>query len=160
MIDIQTYGDYLIKLGQTRTGRSLQRLVVGIVGVLILTGFFYALMTPRGVAKLFPLIIGFNTALTGYGLIESTRDGYRRKRLAAVVAGLIVVLVATAVVNLLFLKLAGPNPGGFNPEGWGLIGLAKLWILLPVGIVTSWLGGALAVKYLNLNRIADPERRP
>jgi hypothetical protein len=160
MFDIHLYSDYLIKLGQTRTGRSLYRLMVGIVGVLILTGFFSALMAPRAVANLFPVILGFNTALTGYSLIESTRDGFRHKRLVAVAAGVLVVLVATASVNLLFWKLAGPNPGGLDSGGWGLIGMDRLWVLLAVGIVTSWLGGALAVKFINLNRIADPERRP
>jgi flagellar basal body-associated protein FliL len=103
--------------------------------------------------------VGLNTALTGFGLIDSTRDGFRRKRLAAILAGVVVVLVSTAAVALLFWKMTGPAIGGLDPDGWGLVGGDKLWILLSVGIVTSWLGGALAEKYFKLNQGIDPERR-
>jgi len=55
-------------------------------------------------------------------------------------AGLAVVLVATLALNLLFWRIAGIR----------LVSLDKLLILVPVGLVTSWLGGALAVKYFKL----------
>jgi hypothetical protein len=162
MFDIQYYTDYVIKMGSAPMGRALYRIAVGTIGVLLLTAFFTALMTPRGMARLFPLILGFNTALTGFGLIESTREGFRRKRLAAVMAGVAVVLVATVTVNLLFWKMGLWPPGGSDQagDGWGLMGVDRFWILLPVGVVTSWLGGALAVRYFKLNPDVDPERRP
>jgi len=141
MFDIQFLSDYLIKLGASRLGRTLGRIAVGVVGVLILAGFLSALFTPTATATLFPLIVGFNTALTGYGVVDKTRNGFERKRMVAMTAGVIVVLLATLATNLLFWQLAGVAP----------IGAGALWVLLPVGIVTSWLGSALAIKYFRLN---------
>jgi hypothetical protein len=141
MFDIQLFSDILIKIGASRLGRTLGRVVVGIIGVLILAGFLAALRTPKAVETLFPVVVGFNTALTGYGVIDKTREAYKHKRLIATGAGVIVVLFATLATNLLFSQMAGVIP----------IGADKLWVLLPVGIITSWLGSALAIKYFKLN---------
>jgi hypothetical protein len=141
MFDIQVFSDILMKVGASRLGRTLSRVVVGIVGVLILAGFLAAMLTPKAVETLFPVIVGFNTALTGYSVIDKTRNAYEHKRLVATGAGFLVVLLATLAANLLFWQMAGVIP----------IGADKLWVLLPVGIFTSWLGSALAIKYFKLN---------
>ena len=140
MLDFSYYTDYLLRLGATRWGQALYSVSIGVVGAIILVGFLSSLMTSAAIDALLPVIIGFNTALTGYNVIEKTRDGFRRKRLVSMGAGLAVVLVATVGLNLLFWKLAGIS----------LIGMGKLSLLTLVGIITSGLGGALAVRYLKL----------
>ena len=141
MFDIQLFSDILTRIGASRLGRTLSRVAVGIIGVMILAGFLAALLTPKAVETLFPVIVGFNTALTGYSVIDKTRDAYKHKRLIATGAGAIVVLLATLATNFLFWQMAGVIP----------IAVGKLWVLMPVGIFTSWLGGALAIKYFKLN---------
>jgi hypothetical protein len=141
MFDIQYFSDFLTNAGTSPLGRTLGRIAVGIVGVVILAGFLAFLLPLRAVVMLFPLIVGFNTALTGYGVIDRTRGVYRHKRMIATGAGVGVALLATVATNLLFWQTAGVAP----------IGAAKLWVLLPVGIFTSWLGCALAIKYFKLH---------
>jgi hypothetical protein len=141
MFDIQIFSDILMRIGASRLGRTAGRVAVGIIGVVILAGFLAALLTPKAVETLFPVIVGFNTALTGYSVIDKTREAYKHRRLIATGAGAIVVLFATLATNLLFWQMAGVIP----------IGAGKLWVLLPVGIFTSWLGSALAIKYFKLN---------
>jgi hypothetical protein len=141
MFDIQFFSDVLMKASASPLGRTLGRIGVGIVGVLILAGFLAMLLTLKAVETLFPVIVGFNTALTGYGVIDKTRDAYTHKRLIATGAGAGVVLLGTVATNLLFWQMAGLAP----------IGAGKLWVLLPVGLFTSWLGSALAIKYFKLN---------
>jgi hypothetical protein len=141
MLDIGYYTDYLIRLGSTRWGQTLYSVSIGVVGAIILVGFLSNLMTTAAIETLLPVIIGFNTALTGYNVIEKTRDGFMRKRLVSMAAGLAVVLIATVGLNLLFWKLAGTI----------LIGIGKMSLLLFVGMVTSGLGSALAVRYLKLS---------
>lgn len=140
MVDIQLISDVVIRFCASRSGQTLGRVVVGVIGVLILAAFLAALFTVGAVTTLFPVVVGFNTALTGYGIVDKTREGYRRKRLVAVGAGMVVVLAGTVATNLLFWQLAGAAP----------IRADLLWVLLPVGIVTSWLGAALAIKYFGL----------
>lgn len=141
MFDIHLFSDILMKMGASRLGRTLGRVVVGIIGVLILAGFLATLLTAKAVETLFPVIVGFNTALTGYSVIDKTRDAYKHKQLIAMGAGSAVVLLATLATNLLFWQMAGVI----------LIGAGNLWVLLLVGIFTSWLGSALAIKYFKLN---------
>lgn len=141
MLDIGYFTDYLIRLGATRWGQTLYSVSIGVVGAIILVGFLSNLMTAAAIETLLPLIIGFNTALTGYNVIEKTRDSFLHKRLVSMAAGLAVVLLATVGLNLLFRKLAGIN----------LIGMGRLSLLLIVGMVTSGLGGVLAVRYLKLS---------
>lgn len=141
MFDISYFTDYVIRLGATRLGQTLYSICVGVVGTLILVGFLSSFMAPTAMDALLPFIIGFNTALTGYNVIEKTRGAFRHRRLVAVGAGLTVVLVAAAAMNLIFWRLAGI----------GLVSMGKFWILIIVGSVASWLGGVLAIKYLKLN---------
>jgi hypothetical protein len=114
---------------------------------MLLVVFFTGILPTAVIETLLPLIIGFNTALTGYMVIEKTRNRFVRKRTLAMGAGVAVVLVTALLLNLLFLQWVGFN----------LIGLESLPALLLVGIVTSVLGGMLAVKYFNLNE--SMERR-
>lgn len=141
MPDLRFYTEYIIQLGATRVAKTLYSVSIGVLGTLILVAFLTSLLPAASISRLLPLIIGFNAALTGYNLIEKTRNGYTHKRLAALTAGLAVVAGAAVFLNLLFWKLAGSS----------LIGMEQLLMLLPVGIITSGLGGVLAVRYLKLS---------
>jgi len=80
--------------------------------------------------------------IDGYMLIEKTRNAFIRKRLAAICSGGSMVLVSASLLNLMF----------FRGAGIFLINIEQLVILLLVGIITSGLGGSLAIRYFNLNQ--------
>ena len=141
MLNIHYYTDYFIKIGSTRWGRSIYSVLVGAIGAVILVLFLTGGQYTATIDNLLPLIIGFNTALTGYMIIEKTRKAFTRKRTVSMAAGVAVVLVATVLLNVIFGQWAGVT----------LIGFDNLLLLLLVGLTTSGLGGSLAVKYFSLN---------
>lgn len=122
-------------------GQSIYSVLVGAIGAVILVLFLTGGQYTATIDNLLPLIIGFNTALTGYMLIEKTRKAFTRKRTVSMGAGVAVVLVATVLLNFIFVQWAGVT----------LIGFDNLLLLLLVGVITSGLGGSLAVKYFSLN---------
>jgi len=117
-------------------------LCAGVVGCMILVFFFTALMPVVSLSKLMPWIIGFNSAVTGYMLLDKTKNGLKYKRLAALCAGGLVVIL---VCGTIFFMV--PSIFGFLT-----VTVAQLVLWLLIGIVFSGLGGLLAIKYLNLNQ--------
>jgi hypothetical protein len=116
--------------------------LVGTIGSIILVLFLTGMSFATAIADLLPMIIGFNTAITGYMVLEKIGDGFVHKRTVAIGSGVAMVLVTAALLNIMFLHEAGVF----------LIHLQQLATLLIVGAVTSGLGGLLAIKYLRLNR--------
>ncbi|MEN8243993.1 MAG: hypothetical protein ABFS43_03720 [Thermodesulfobacteriota bacterium] len=141
MLDINYYTDYIVKIVTTRFGKVAYSVMVGSIGVMILAVFFSGMMQTATVENLLPIIFGFNGALTGYMALEKTRNDFSRKRLLSMGSGIALVLSATALLNIVFLRWVG----------FKLVTIDALPVLLLVGIVTSWLGGILAVKYFNLH---------
>ena len=117
-------------------------LCAGVVGCMILVFFFTALMPVVSLSKLMPWIIGFTSAVTGYMLLDKTKNGLKYKRLAALCAGGLVVIL---VCGTIFFMV--PSIFGFLT-----VTVAQLVLWLLIGIVFSGLGGLLAIKYLNLNQ--------
>ena len=141
MLNISYYTDYIGNMMSSRLGKILYSILIGTVGAIILVVFLTGILPPAAIESVLPFIIGFNTALTGYMVIEKTKNDFTRKRTLAMGVGIAVVLATAISINLMFLQWTGFN----------LVGPESLLILLPVGIVTSILGGMLATKYFNLN---------
>lgn len=116
-------------------------IIVGIIGSLVLVGFFTSLMSFDTIEKLLPYIIGFNAALTGYNLIKKADNSIKFKRICAISSGVLMVIITAVILNLVMLHLMG----GY------LIYLTDAIFLLIIGGVSSGLGAILAMKYLNMN---------
>ena len=116
-------------------------IIVGIIGSLVLVGFFTSLMSFDTIEKLLPYIIGFNAALTGYNLIKKADNSLNFKRIYAISSGVLMVIITSVILNLVMLHLMG----GY------LIYLTDAIFLIIIGGVLSGLGAILAIKYLNMN---------
>lgn len=116
-------------------------IIVGIIGSLVLVGFFTSLMSFDTIEKLLPYIIGFNAALTGYNLIKKTDNNLKFKRICAISSGVLMVITTAVILNLVMLHLMGSY----------LIYLTDAIFLIIIGGVLSGLGAILAIKYLNMN---------
>ena len=116
-------------------------IIVGIIGSLVLVGFFTSLMSFDTIEKLLPYIIGFNAALTGYNLIKKTDNSLKFRRICAISSGVLMVITTAVILNLVMLHLMGSY----------LIYLTDGIFLIIIGGVLSGLGAILAIKYLNMN---------
>ena len=142
MFNINYYIDQIMKIASTRFGKVFYSILAGSIGAVILVLFLSGMSLSAGVGNILPVIIGFNTALTGYMVLEKTRDGFKYKRVISIGSGVAMVLATAAFLNIMY----------FRGAGIFLISLEELATLIFVGIVTSGLGGMLAIKYLSLRR--------
>jgi hypothetical protein len=140
VFNIDCYTDYLVKIASTRFGKVFYSILAGALGNLILVIFLSIMVHGATIGSLLPVIIGFNAAITGYMVLEKTRNGFTHKRTVAIGSGIAMVLVTVVILNLLF----------FQGSEVYLIFIEDLIALLLAGIVASWLGGMLAIKYYNL----------
>ena len=113
----------------------------GACGNGIVVFFLSGIMTTQTIVFILPLIAAFNTAMSGYMLVEKSKPSLPYKHFWAVMAGVANVAVTTIFLNLLFLNVAGTY----------LIYWRNLILLLAVGAICAGLGGLLAEKYRRLN---------
>ena len=116
-------------------------IIVGIIGSLVLVGFFTSLMSLDTIQKLLPYIIGFNAALTGYNLIKKRDNSLKFERIYAISSGVLMVIITAVILDMVVYHLMG----GY------LIYLTDTIFLIIIGGVSSGLGAILAIKYLNMN---------
>ena len=131
----------IVVMKASRVCRVAGSICAGVVGCMILMMFFTALMPVISLSALMPWIIGFNCALTGYMMLDKTRNGLKYKRMAAFCSGGLVVIPVCGVIFFVFPSIVG----------FLTVTVAQLVWWLFVGVVFSGLGGILAIKYLNLN---------
>lgn len=112
----------------------------GIIGTLILAGFFSSIMSLETLSMLLPLIVGANASISGYMLIERAEDEFKRKNTVSAAVGLMVALLSFASINTLCFQV-----GGFF-----LMSGSQALVATIIGIIGGWSGGALAVKYRQL----------
>lgn len=121
--------------------------LTGVGGNIVLIHFLSGLMTAQTLISLLDWIVGFNTALTGYMLVEKDRDGLPFRRSLCAGAGLVNTGITIFAVNYLYQLM------------WEfyLISTVDALILLTIGAILGLAGGLLAEKYLkfknNENRI-------
>ncbi len=140
MFNLNCYIDHILKIASTRFGKVFYSILAGSIGAVILVLFLTGMTLSAGIGKILPVIVGFNTALTGYMVLEKTRHGFKYKRAVSIASGVVMVLVTAAFLNIMYFRGAGVF----------LISVVDLTTLLGIGIVTSGLGGMLAIKYFNL----------
>lgn len=114
--------------------------ISGVCGTLVLIIFFLLFIDVFRLLKFVPWMIAFNTAMTGYSLIDKNRGRITRKHLAAVCAGLVNVAITCGLLRSLSIYFLGEN----------LLGLEMFFFLLLMGAVCSDLGALLAAKYFRI----------
>ena len=117
-------------------GKAIFSVLSGVIGTLVLTAFLVGIMGVYQVLKYLPLIIAFNTAMTGFSLIEKNRGLIVRKFPAAVGAGIANVVISLIILTLLSNYVAGEN----------LISVSIIFLLLAIATVCSAIGAWLAEK--------------
>ena len=125
-------------------GKVAYAVFSGVCGTLLLVMFCAAFLDLYQVVKYLPWMIAFNTAMTGFSLIEKTRDSIGHKHLAALCAGLVNVVLTCVIFMIFSLYFLGEN----------LIGSRMILFLLIIGAVCSAIGAWLAVKYFKLDQKA------
>lgn len=141
MFNFHYYTDQLGRLANTWYGKTLYSVFVGALGVVILAGFLAGLIEAAAIEKLLPIIVAFNAALTAYMTVEKTKGMVARRQAVAMGAGIAMVLLSFAGLNILSYQWAG----------YSLVGIGMLLVMLVVGVIAAILGGKLCTKYLELN---------
>ena len=123
-------------------GKFAYSILTGVFGVAVLVMFLAVFMELYRVVPFVPWIIAFNTAMTGYSLIDKTRDTLKYKQVSSISAGILNVIITYFLLSLSSFYLFGEN-------------LFSIWdfaLFLIIGIVCSELGALLAIKYFKLKR--------
>ena len=123
-------------------GKFAYSILSGVFGVAVLVMFLAVFMELYRVVPFVPWIIAFNTAMTGYSLIDKTRDTLKHKQISSISAGIFNVIITYFLLSLSSFYLFGES-------------LFSIWdfaLFLIIGIVCSELGALLAIKYFKLKR--------
>jgi hypothetical protein len=109
----------------------------GFFGMLLVVLLLACFMPFTATVRYIPWIIGFNTAVAGYTLIDRTRERIRYKKAAGAGEGFLVALTACITLNLM---------AGYM-TGIGLIYWTDLLFFTIIGTGFGWLGAVLFIKY-------------
>lgn len=132
----------LLKERRDRVGKLAYSIFSGIFGSILLVAFLTLFVDLFGVVKFIPWIIAFNTAMTGYSLLDKTRDNLQHKHVSSIVAGIINVLLTCGILSIMSAYFLGEN-------------IFRIWdfiFFLIIGIACSELGALLAIKYFKLRK--------
>lgn len=116
----------------------------GIIGTLILAGFFASIMSLELLSMLLPVMVGVNASISGYMLIERAEDEIKNKNSMSAAVGLLVALLSIVAINAICIKI-----GGFF-----LTSGPQALAAVTIGIISGWSGGVLAEKYRKLKEQA------
>ena len=114
--------------------------LMGVCGTIIVSMFLAAILPISTVVNFVPWLIGFNTAMTGYSLVEKTRTSLKYRHVTTIGAGISNVLITAALLIGLSVYTIGIN----------LFSLLDLAIFMIIGAACSELGAWLAFKYHKL----------
>ncbi len=123
-------------------GKTAYCILTGIIGTVVLIIFLSVFIELYRIVPFVPWIIAFNTAMTGYSLIEKTRDTLKYKQISSISAGILNVLITCFLLSVFSFYLFDEN-------------LFSIWdfaLFLGIGIVCSELGALLAIKYFKLKK--------
>lgn len=122
--------------------KIMKAVFIGIGGNLILIVFFMTFLQIFEAIKFMPWIIAFNTAHTGFSLVDKAGNHPFYIKLTSVTAGLATVLITVGIFAVLAVFLFGDLFLQFRDFG----------VFILIGVVCSLLGTFLAVKYYSSNR--------
>jgi len=114
--------------------------LIGVCGTILAIMFLTTILPLTTVVNFIPWLIGFNTAMTGYSLVEKMRASLKYRHMASIGAGISNVLITAGVLIGLSVYNFGSNL--FSP--------LDLIIFLVIGVTCSEFGAWLAAKYHKL----------
>ena len=123
-------------------GKFAYCILAGIFGTAVIIIFLAVFMELYRIVSFIPWIIAFNTAMTGYSLIDKTRDTLKYKQISSISAGILNVIITYFILIIISFYLFGEN----------LFTKLDFALFLVIGIVCSELGALLAIKYFKLKR--------
>ncbi len=123
-------------------GKAAYCILTGIFGTAVLIIFLAVFIELYRIVPFVPWIIAFNTAMTGYSLIDKTRDTLKYKQVFSISAGILNVIITYFLLSLSSFYLFGEN----------FFSIWDFTLFLIIGIVCSELGALLAIKYFKLKR--------
>ena len=116
--------------------------LIGVGGSLLISMFLATILPIFKAVKFIPWLIGFNTAMTGYSLVEKTRGSLKYRHITAICAGIANTLITVGALIGLSVYTVGIN----------LISPVDLAIFLVIGTACGEFGAWLAAKYHKLNK--------
>jgi hypothetical protein len=122
--------------------QTASAVLIGVCGTILVIMLLATILPLSKAVNFIPWLIGFNTAMTGYSLVEKTRDSLKYRHIVSIGAGISNVLITAGVLIGLSVYTFGAN----------LFGLVDLLIFLVIGAACSGVGAWLAVKYFKLNK--------
>jgi hypothetical protein len=121
-------------------GKIAYSILSGVSGTVFIVWFLTIFLNSHETVKFIPWLIAFNTAVTGYSLLNKTRNHFKHKQIYSIGAGTLNVIMTYTALNFLF----------FYSEGEYLVGRWDLIFYFIIGIICSELGALLAIKYFKL----------
>lgn len=115
-------------------GSLAYSVLVGSFGTILLVLFLATFMHLFEVTRFIPWIMAFNTAITGYTLLDKTGDQIKYKQIYSICAGILNVILAYTILTLIFFFQIGEH----------LFSRGDLIIFLIIGIICSELGGSIS----------------
>ena len=123
-------------------GQIAYCILTGIFGTAVLIAFLSVFMELYSVVSFIPWIIAFNTAMTGYSLLDKTKDTLKYKQISSIGAGVLNVIITYFLLILLSFYFFDEN----------LFSIKDFALFLVIGVICSELGALLAIKYFKLKR--------
>jgi hypothetical protein len=140
MIFIMNSDNMVDKDGGFSFRRIFRAILIGIGGNIILLLFLMTFLHIFEVIRFLPWIIAFNTAHTGYSLVDKTGKPRSHRKLVSALAGISNVLITTGILTLLVAVSFGDLILGFRDIG----------LFIVVGVLCSVGGTLLAARYYKL----------
>jgi len=120
--------------------KILKAIAIGIGGNIILIVFLMTFLPILGIIKFMPWIIAFNTAHTGYSLVDRAGN-LAFPKLTSALAGFANAIITTGLFAGLSAFLLGDL----------YLGIGDIGLFIVIGVLCCMLGTFLAVKYHKSN---------
>jgi len=120
-------------------------MLTGILGTLILAGFFSTIMSLELLSLVLPLVAGVNASISSYMLIERVEDEIAHPLIVSAVLGMLVAILSHVTINAICYRF-----GGFF-----LMSDLQALLAMVIGGAGGCAGGILSVKYKALKAQAS-----
>ena len=121
--------------------RILKAILIGIGGNLILIVFLMTFLQIFEAIKFMPWIIAFNTAHTGYSLVDRAGKQLAYRKLISALAGFANVMITIGIFAVMSVLLFGDL----------YLGVRDMGLFTLIGVLCSLAGTLLAAKYYQSN---------
>jgi hypothetical protein len=130
------------KINSYLLGKIAYSIFAGVFGTIILVLFLATFLCIFEVVKFIPWIIALNTAITGYSLLDKTRDQLKYRQLSSIGAGVLNVIFTYIILCIISVNFLGEY----------LLGIRDFIVFLIIGVICSELGALLAIRYFRLKK--------